>query len=106
MMALGLIGAMGQFLLFEGFRLAAASLVAPFEYTSLIWAFFLSYLIWGDIPHAQVFLGAGLIIVSGMFVVFGEWQARRRQSVGPRAVAAQPGGPTGESAAVDLRTGK
>ena len=96
MMALGLIGAMGQYLLFEGFRLAAASLVAPFEYTSLIWAFCLSYLIWGDIPKAQVFLGAGLIILSGMFVVFGEWQARRRQ---PVTVAA-------ESAAIDLRTGK
>ena len=101
MMALGLIGAMGQYLLFEGFRLAAASLVAPFEYTSLIWAFCLSYLIWGDIPKAQVFLGAGLIILSGLFVVFGEWQGRRR-----RPVATQPVAPTGESAAVDLRTGK
>jgi drug/metabolite transporter (DMT)-like permease len=101
MMALGLIGAMGQFLLFEGFRLAAASLVAPFEYTSLIWAFCLSYVIWGDIPHAQVFLGAGLIILSGMFVVFGEWQARRRQPAAP-----QPAVPASEGAAVDLRTGK
>ncbi len=101
MMALGLIGACGQFLLFEGFRLAAASLVAPFEYTSLIWAFCLSYVIWGDIPQAQVFLGAGLIILSGMFVVFGEWQARRRQPVAPQPVV-----PASEGAAVDLRTGK
>jgi len=96
MMALGLVGACGQYLLFEGFRLAPASLVAPFEYTSLIWAFCLSYLIWGDIPHAQVFLGAGLIILSGMFVVFGEWQSRRR-----RPAAAAP-----EVVAVDLKTGK
>jgi hypothetical protein len=57
--------------------------------------------IWGDIPHAQVFLGAGLIILSGMFVVFGEWQARRRQPV-----ASQPAVPASEGAAVDLRTGK
>jgi drug/metabolite transporter (DMT)-like permease len=78
MLALGLIGAGGQYLLFEGFRLAAASLIAPFEYTSLAWAFCLSYLVWGDIPKLQVFLGAGLIIASGLLVVFGEWQAGRR----------------------------
>jgi drug/metabolite transporter (DMT)-like permease len=96
MLGLGLIGAAGQYLLFEGFRLAPASLVAPFEYTSLVWAFCLSYLIWGDIPRTQVFLGAGLIGANGMFVVLGEWLARRRR---PFAVE-------GEGAAVDLRTGK
>lgn len=78
MLALGLIGAAGQYLLFEGFRLAAASLVAPFEYTSLLWAFCLSYLIWGDIPGVPVFLGAALIIVSGLFVILGERPARSR----------------------------
>ena len=77
MVGLGLIGAAGQYLLFEGFRLAAASLVAPFEYSSLIWAFCLSYLIWGDIPHMQVFLGAGLIIASGLLIVLGERGVRR-----------------------------
>jgi drug/metabolite transporter (DMT)-like permease len=95
MMALGLIGATGQFLLFEGFRLAAASLVAPFEYTSLVWAFCLSYLIWGDIPRLQVFLGAGLIIASGMLVILGEWQTRRKSLA-----------PATERASADLRTGK
>jgi drug/metabolite transporter (DMT)-like permease len=84
MLALGLVGAGGQFLLFEGFRLSPASLIAPFEYSSLVWAFSLSFLIWGDIPRVQVFLGAGVIIVSGLLIVFGEWQARRR----PAALAA------------------
>ena len=79
MLAIGLIGAAGQYLLFEGFRLAAASLIAPFEYTSLVWAFSLSYLIWGDVPTLQVFLGAGLIAASGLLVVLSEWQAGRRR---------------------------
>ena len=55
----------------------------------------LSYLIWGDIPKLQVFLGAGLIIASGMLVILGEWQARRK-SLAPAA----------ETATADLRTGK
>lgn len=75
---LGLAGAGGQYLLFEGFRLAAASLVAPFEYSSLIWAFCLSYIIWGDVPQSGVFLGAAIIIASGFVVVFGEWLAGRK----------------------------
>ncbi len=86
MMALGLAGAAGQFLLFEGFRLAAASLVAPFEYVTLLWAFCLSYLIWGDVPHAAVFLGAGIIAASGLLVMVGEWLPRREKTV-----TAEPG---------------
>ena len=86
MMALGLTGAAGQYMLFDGFRLAAASLVAPFEYVTLLWAFCLSYLIWGDIPHPAVFLGAGLIVVSGFLVMMGEWLPGRE-----KPAAAEPG---------------
>jgi drug/metabolite transporter (DMT)-like permease len=77
----GLAGAGGQYLLFEGFRLAPASLVAPFEYSSLLWAFALSYIVWGDIPQHGVFLGAGIIIASGLLVVFGEWLEGKRSAV-------------------------
>jgi S-adenosylmethionine uptake transporter len=87
MAGIGLAGAGGQYLLFEGFRLAPASLVAPFEYSSLIWAFALSYIVWGDVPRHGVFLGAGIIIASGLVVVAGEWLAGR--SARP-ALAAEP----------------
>ncbi len=79
MAALGLFGAAAQYLLFEGFRLAPASLIAPFEYSSLVWAFGLSWLIWADIPTIAVFAGAGLIIFSGLVVIAGEWHASRSQ---------------------------
>jgi drug/metabolite transporter (DMT)-like permease len=87
MTGVGLAGAAGQYLLFEGFRLAAASLVAPFEYTSLVWAFALSYLVWGDVPQHGVFLGAALIAASGILVVLGEWLAERKM---PSQRAPQP----------------
>ncbi|HEY2889723.1 MAG TPA: DMT family transporter [Dongiaceae bacterium] len=87
MAGIGLAGAGGQYLLFEGFRLAPASLVAPFEYSSLIWAFALSYIVWGDVPRHGVFLGAGIIIASGLVVVADEWLAGR--SARP-ALAAEP----------------
>jgi len=78
MVAIGFAGAAAQYLLLEGFRLAPASLIAPFEYTSLLSAFLLSFLVWGDIPRKAVFVGAALIIASGILVIFAEWQAGRR----------------------------
>ncbi len=75
---LGLIGGAGQFAYFASFRLAPASALAPFEYSALIWAFLWGYLIWGAIPAVVVFVGAGLIMASGLALVLVE---RRRAAV-------------------------
>jgi len=53
-------------------RRAPVSILAPFEYTSLIWAFILGFVIWGDIPAHNVFYGAGLIFFAGLLILFGE----------------------------------
>lgn len=68
----GIIGGFAQFALFEGMKRAPASVIAPFEYTSLIWAFLLGYLIWGDIPRNEVFAGAVLIVFAGLLIIVGE----------------------------------
>ncbi|MBE7186248.1 MAG: DMT family transporter [Methylobacterium mesophilicum] len=65
----GLVGGAGQFLLFEGMKRAPATVIAPFEYTSLIWAFTLGYLIWGDATRREVVLGAVLIVGAGLIVI-------------------------------------
>ena len=43
-------GGFGQFLLFESFRYAPASAIAPIEYTALVWAFLLGFLVWSEVP--------------------------------------------------------
>jgi drug/metabolite transporter (DMT)-like permease len=72
MSSTGLFAGLGQFAMFEGMRRAPVSVLAPFEYTSLIWAFILGFLIWGDIPAHNVFWGAGLIFFAGCIIIFGE----------------------------------
>ncbi|MGE0225899.1 MAG: DMT family transporter [Acetobacteraceae bacterium] len=67
-----ILGGFGQLSLFESVRRAPASLVAPLEYTALIWAFVIGYAVWGDIPGAGVFLGAGLILAAGVVLVIAE----------------------------------
>ncbi|WP_337267155.1 DMT family transporter [Oryzifoliimicrobium ureilyticus] len=76
MVALGLIATLGQYLLYEGFRHAPASALAPVEYTGLIWAFVYGYIIWADIPAGNVFVGAIMIVASSGFLVIWERRAR------------------------------
>jgi drug/metabolite transporter (DMT)-like permease len=73
----GLVAGIAQYALFEGMRRAPVSVLAPFEYSSLIWAFGLGFLIWGDIPASQVFIGAALIFAAGMIIILGERFGRR-----------------------------
>jgi drug/metabolite transporter (DMT)-like permease len=73
----GVLAGAGQYALFEGMRRAEVSLLAPFEYSSLIWGFLLGFLIWHEVPSANVFVGAGLIIGAGVLVIGAERSARR-----------------------------
>lgn len=72
MMATGVLAGIGQFAMFEGMRRAPVSVLAPFEYTSLVWAFALGYLIWSDVPGSNVFVGAALIFSAGMIIIARE----------------------------------
>lgn len=68
----GVLAGIGQFAMFEGMRRAPVSVLAPFEYTSLVWAFALGYLIWSDVPGSNVFTGAALIFCAGMIIIASE----------------------------------
>lgn len=78
MALLGIMGGAGQFLVFEGFRHAPASAIAPFEYSGLIWAFVWGYAIFAEVPRAIVFAGAALILASGVGLFLWEAAAGRR----------------------------
>ncbi len=72
-----LIGS-AQFLMIETFRLGEAALVAPFKYSGVIWAAMISFLVWGEIPDPGTVAGAGVVIVSGIYILHRERMHRRR----------------------------
>ncbi|MBX3568150.1 MAG: DMT family transporter [Rhizobiaceae bacterium] len=78
LVAVGGLGGFAQFTLFEGMKRAPASVIASFEYTSLVWSFALGYLIWSDIPRPEVFVGAAMIIAAGFVMIAGERARQRR----------------------------
>jgi drug/metabolite transporter (DMT)-like permease len=87
MFALGMVGFGAQNFLFEGYRYGPPSLMAPFEYTTLLWSFFFSFVIWGDIPRVAVFIGAGFIMLGGLVTVMTEWRSGRSASSPPTGKA-------------------
>jgi drug/metabolite transporter (DMT)-like permease len=71
----GLFGGVGQLLLTQAFRLAPASLVAPFDYATLLWNGGLAFLIWGELPRPATLVGGVIVVGSGLFLV---WRELRR----------------------------
>ncbi len=68
----GLAGGLGHLFLIRSFRAAPASVVAPFSYSSLVWAALFGFVIWGDWPDLWTWAGAALIIGSGLYIFHRE----------------------------------
>ncbi len=69
LMWLGLIGAIGHFIMIKAFERAPASLLAPFDYATLVWATLLGYFIFGDLPDGWTIVGAVIIVSSGIYLI-------------------------------------
>jgi drug/metabolite transporter (DMT)-like permease len=80
MVGSGLAGALGHFFIIRAFRYAPASVVAPFSYSSLIWATLFGFLIWGQLPDVATGIGATLIVSAGLYIFFREKQVKARAS--------------------------
>jgi drug/metabolite transporter (DMT)-like permease len=87
----GLLGGTGHIFLTESYRHATASMVAPFDYTSMIWALVLGYAMFGETPTLTIVLGSAIIAASGLFVIWREHQlalARKRADAEEPGIAA------------------
>jgi drug/metabolite transporter (DMT)-like permease len=72
LITIGVIGGLSHILLTESYRHAPASVVAPFDYVSLLWAFLFGYMLFGEIPSLYVYAGAVIVACSGLFVIWRE----------------------------------
>ena len=65
----GVAGAFAQYAITEAFRRGEASLIAPLEYTALVWGVLLDATLWGVLPDAVTWVGAGIIVASGLYLL-------------------------------------
>ena len=66
---IGAAGAVGQYAITDAFRLGEASLLAPLEYTALVWGVAFDLALWGVLPDGVTWLGAGIIVASGLYLL-------------------------------------
>lgn len=75
---MGLAGAGGQVALTRAFQLGEASMIAPLEYTGLVWVIGWDLLFWGVLPDQVTWLGAAIIVASGLYLLHRERVRRVR----------------------------
>ena len=68
----GLLGGVGQILLTSAYRHADASLVAPFDYASMLFSLLIGYFIFAEVPTLTTLAGAGLVILAGCLIIWRE----------------------------------
>jgi drug/metabolite transporter (DMT)-like permease len=78
MMACGVIAAAGLTLLTQAYRVSASAVVAPFEYTAMVWGVLYGWLFWRDWPDTLGWIGILVIVGAGLYVLY-------REGLGPRS---------------------
>ncbi len=68
----GIVGGIGQLLLTEALQNAPIGVVAPFDYTQLVWAALLGLVVWGELPHPLTLVGAVVVAASGVYILHRE----------------------------------
>jgi len=72
LIGIGVSGALGQMWLTDAFRRAPPSVVGPFEYTAILWAFAIDWIFWSASPTLSLLIGACIVIASGIVVIVDE----------------------------------
>lgn len=72
LLGIGLTGGVAQLFMTGSLRLAPVSVIAPFDYSQLIWAVFLGWVIWNSVPTLQTWIGATIIAACGLYSAYRE----------------------------------
>ena len=72
LVAAGLLGGLGQIAMTQAFRVAEASLLAPFDYSNMVWAILLGIFIFDEYPSQPVLIGGSIVVMAGMFIIYRE----------------------------------
>jgi drug/metabolite transporter (DMT)-like permease len=88
--SLGLLGGFGHYLVIRAFQLGPAAVIAPLGYVELVGSVVFGYLIFGNFPDLWTWLGAGVIIASGIYIAFRERRRREERNLIPRRVVSPP----------------
>lgn len=87
MAAAGLAGGTALLLLISGYRRAPAAIVAPFQYSQMVWGVVIGFAVWGHLPDVAVAVGAAIVVASGLFILYREVEL---ETTGAQVVPEKP----------------
>jgi S-adenosylmethionine uptake transporter len=70
--AMSMLGVVAGFLIIAAYKSADAAIVAPMQYSQLLWAAIFGYAFFAEFPDLWTWVGAGIIIASGLYIVLRE----------------------------------
>ncbi|NJR13072.1 MAG: DMT family transporter [Phyllobacteriaceae bacterium] len=88
LIAAGCCGGIAQIMMTEGYRHAEASLLAPFEYASMLFAIIIGYVAFDEVPSAYTLAGGLIVVAAGIFIIWRERQLGLKR--GPIKAVATP----------------
>jgi drug/metabolite transporter (DMT)-like permease len=74
----GLFGVFGQLMMTYSYRYAEASTIAPLDYTNMVMSVLLGYLFFNEIPGLSIWLGAPLVVGSGLIILWREYHLKKQ----------------------------
>ena len=77
-LAIGTLGALAHLCMINAFDFAEASLLAPFNYTKLLWVTVFGYWVFDDIPSLDMWVGSGVIVSAGLYVLYRERKINKK----------------------------
>jgi drug/metabolite transporter (DMT)-like permease len=85
LISMGFLGGIAHIFLTESYRHASASVVAPFDYTAMLWALLLGWWMFGELPQPLVYVGGVIVAAAGLFVIWRERQLGLKRVIEPEA---------------------
>lgn len=90
LIAIGLLGGVGQILMTSAYRYADAATIASFDYVSMLWGVAFGYVLFADVPTGSVLVGGAIVMAAGIFIIWRERQLGLRRKRQRKAVPTAP----------------
>lgn len=77
LVGVGILGGSATVAMTQSFRMAQISILAPFEYTAMVWGVLFGVTLWGDLPDRWIWVGTAIVVASGLYILHRETRVAR-----------------------------
>jgi drug/metabolite transporter (DMT)-like permease len=76
--ASGLLNGIADVFMFNAYKKATAPVLAPYQYTQIIWGMLVGYLVFGDVPDTDLIIGSSIVVASGLYLIYHDVRLEKK----------------------------